>query len=70
MDPLNKSIEEEINCASYLHYAQENNCKHSYLKFKEIFDVLSDERKYNVINYYLAWSKDNIDKGRKRYAKR
>lgn len=53
----NNLVNQEILCANYLYCFMELNDKKAYGDFKKIFEKLSDEKKFEVINHYLIYGK-------------
>ena len=53
----NVLVNQEILCANYLYRFMELNDKKAYRDFKKIFEKLPDEKRFQVINHYLIYSK-------------
>ena len=61
---------DEIVCACYLYRFREYGSKKDFLNFKKIFNNLSDEKRYQAINYYLTYAKNMREQEKKNKAKK
>lgn len=61
---------DEIVCACYLYRFREYGSKKDFHNFKKIFNNLSDEKRYQAINYYLTYAKNMREQEKKNKAKK
>ena len=63
---INKNVlvNQEILCANYLYRFMELNDKKAYKDFKKMFEKMNDEKRFQVINRYLMYSKIHNQKNK------